>query len=199
MGLRHWRCARRGRFGILWVQDVLAEDRHPKITIMFRIQQRTFEDFAGRGVRHPSDSMRVSDGEALLLLEGLADTRWGTPVWIGRHRHAGYSIRHAPEFVTGLFAEGDLAGFYAGSYLWLDRRHRGRGLSVPLILAAAENRGGTVLPPGVVVQGYTAAGLAAHRSAYERSLQAAGTLDLRGRSGERYPTIAPHSPDIAFA
>jgi hypothetical protein len=69
-----------------------------------------------------------------------------------------------------LFDGDGVVGFYAGSYLWLAREHRGIGLSTPLILAAAEQRGGTVLPPGVVMQGYCRAGLVAHRTAHRHAV-----------------------------
>jgi len=129
--------------------------------------QKTFRAFAGPGIDHPSDSMRVTDAEAAARLANLASLAWSAPVHVGFGRHDGYSICHAREAcVTALFGADGIVGFYADSYLWIARAHRGIGLSTPLILAAAEQRGGTVLPPGVVVQGFSSVGLAAHRVAH---------------------------------
>lgn len=133
--------------------------------------QRSFPAFAGPGIAHPSNSLRVSDGEAASILAKLATSAWSAPVHIGAGRHAGYTIRHAREAsTTALFSAERIVGFYAGSYLWIAGKHRGIGLSTPLILAAAEQRGGTIMPPGVVLQGYTPAGLAAHRAAHTHAV-----------------------------
>jgi len=133
--------------------------------------QRTFLAFAGPGIAHPSNSLRVSDGEAASILARLATCTWTPPVHIGTGRHAGYTIHHARDAcITALFSADGIAGFYAGSYLWIAGKHRGIGLSTPLILAAAEQRGGTIMPPGVVLQGYTPVGLAAHRAAHAHAV-----------------------------
>jgi len=129
---------------------------------------KTFRAFAGPGIDHPSATLRVDDDEAAAILGDLDGVEWSAPVYVGSGRHAGYVIHHAHQkSVTALFAADGIVGFYAGSYLWIAPEHRGRGLSTPLILAAAARRGGTVLPPGIVVQGYSPAGLAAHRAAFE--------------------------------
>lgn len=128
---------------------------------------KTFRAFAGPGIDHPSTAMRVDDDEAAAILADLSQADWSAPIHVDSGR-AGYVIHHARQgCVTALFGADSIVGFYAGSYLWIAREHRGLGLSTPLILAAAEQRGGTVLPPGVVLQGYTPAGLAAHRAAFE--------------------------------
>jgi hypothetical protein len=133
--------------------------------------QKTFRAFAGPGIDHPSDSMRVSDDEAAARLAEFGRLEWSAPVYVGAGRHAGYTIHHACDAcITALFDGDGVVGFYAGSYLWLAREHRGIGLSTPLILAAAEQRGGTVLPPGVVMQGYCRAGLVAHRTAHRHAV-----------------------------
>lgn len=127
--------------------------------------------FAGPGIAHPSDSLRVGEDEAASILANLATSEWSPPVHIGTCRHAGYRIHHARDAcITALFSAAGIVGFYAGSYLWIARQHRGRGLSTPLILAAAEQRGGTIMPPGVVLQGYTTVGLAAHRAAHTHAV-----------------------------
>jgi hypothetical protein len=136
--------------------------------------QKTFRAFAGPGIDHPSDSMRVSDDEAAARLADFGRLEWSAPVYVGAGRHAGYAIHHARDAcVTALFDADGIVGFYAGSYLWIAGDHRGAWLSTPLILAAAEHRGGSVLPPGVVVQGYSRAGLVAHRTAHRHAVTTA--------------------------
>lgn len=143
-------------------------------TNMYAPWQRTFRTFAGPGIDFPSDSMRITDDEAAAVLERLTQSTWSPELPSGAGCGTGFTLRHARrECVTALFARNDVAGFYAGSYLWIARAYRGHGLSVPLILAAAMRRRGTVLPPGVVVQGFTNAGLAAHRAAHRRAVHAA--------------------------
>ena len=143
---------------------------------MYPTWQRKFRAFAGPGIDHPSDSMRVTDGEAAALLADLAGQAWSPAAFRGEGLHAGYTVRHAlagstaAPCATALFAGDAIVGLYAGSYLWIARDHRGRGLSAPLILEAAARRGGTVVPPGVAFQGYTRAGLAAHRSAHHHAV-----------------------------
>lgn len=129
--------------------------------------QRTFAQFAGPGIAHPSSSLRVDDDEAAAVVDRLATGRWGLPLWEGAGRRAGYRVLPAEESGTvGLFQGTAMVGFYAGGYLWIAPSHRRRGLSTPLILGAAQQRGGGILPPGVVLVGYTPASLAAHRAAH---------------------------------
>lgn len=158
--------------------------------------QRTFEAFAGRGIHHPSDMMRVGESEARGILADLAALEWGaaTPA------APGYLVANATKsWTTAIFHNGAVVGFYAASSLWIARSHRGRGLSTPLILAAAAHRGGTILPPGVAFQGYTGAGVAAHRAAHRRAVLAAieaglpvpePVLDELHRQGLRLPAAA---------
>lgn len=147
---------------------------------MTALWQKTFRAFAGPGIDHPSDSMRVSDDDAAARLAEFGQLEWSAPVHVGSGIHAGYTIHHAQAAcVTALFGADGIVGFYAGSYLWIDRAHRGIALSTPLILAAAGQRGGSVLPPGVVVQGYTRAGLIAHRRAHRQAVVAANAAGLQ--------------------
>jgi GNAT superfamily N-acetyltransferase len=141
---------------------------------MSNVWEMSFAEFAGPGIHHPSDSMRVDDDEAKLIVADLAVSE-GVPTML---RPVGRQGRYVLGQVAGaahtlLLADKRIVGFYAGSYLWIDRAHRGHGLSRPLILAAARHRAGRALPPGVVFQGYTGAGLAAHRSAHARAVGAA--------------------------
>lgn len=119
--------------------------------------------------------MRVSDDEAASLLAGLAGLAWQAPLTdLGR-----YTICQATtSYSSALFRDGRIVGFYHGSYLWIGAHHRGAGLSTPLILAAAQQRGGGCLPPGVVQQGYSRAGLAAHRAAHHSAIKSAQALGL---------------------
>ncbi len=168
---------------------------------MTPIWQRNFRTFVGPGLHFPSETMRVGDDEAALVLERLKGGRWSAPVVSGHGRHAGYSIRHADSgWNTALFADDTPVGFYADSYLWIAPPHRGKGLSTPLIVAAAEQRGGCVMPPGVAFQGYTRRGLAAHRSAHAQAVLTAlaeglsvpqAVLDELAQAGETMRTVQP--------
>lgn len=149
--------------------------------------QRSFLDFAGPGIDHPSDTLRVTEEEAADILARLAALAWSPQLPTGSRqnslRNAGYTIRHTRAgFNTALFRVGRIVGFYAGSYLWIAAEHRGKGLSTPLILAAAEQRGGSIMPPGVVLQGYTPAGLAAHRKAHRQAILDATERLIPGRA-----------------
>lgn len=138
------------------------------------IWERSFAEFAGPGIHHPSDTMRVDDDEAALIVAELAAREDVPTVLRPTDHNRGYAIGHvagAPH--TLLLADKRIVGFYVGSYLWIARSHRGHGLATPLILAAADRRGGTVLPPGVVVQGFTGRGLRAHRAAHRHAVRAA--------------------------
>lgn len=119
--------------------------------------------------------MRVSDDEAASLLARLAGLTWQAPLTdMGR-----YTVCQATTgYSSALFRDGRIVGFYHGSYLWIAARQRGAGLSTPLILAAAQQRGGGCLPPGVVQQGYSRAGLAAHRAAHHSAIKAAQAQGL---------------------
>jgi len=133
------------------------------------VWEGSFASFAGPGIDHPNEMMRVTEDEARMLLAGLEAIEWqaGQPV----PGHRGLSLCHAAAtWTTALFHGDAIIGFYAASYLWLAKAYRGLGLSTPLILAAASQRGGSCMPPGVVSQGYTAASLAAHRSAYRQAV-----------------------------
>lgn len=144
--------------------------------------QRSFLDFAGPGIDRPSDSLRVTDDEAAEILAKLLAQAWTAHLPARLLQNSGYTLRHTREgFNTAIFKVGHIVGFYAGSYLWISAEHRGKGLSTPLILAAAEQRGGSIMPPGVVLQGYTPAGLAAHRKAHRQALLEATERIIPGR------------------
>lgn len=166
--------------------------------------QRTFEAFAGHGIHRPSHMMRVTESEARTILAGLDALYWLAPAYVGAEQHAGYSVCNAADtWSTALFHAGAIVGFYAGSSLWIAKAHRGRGLSTPLILTAAAQRGGTVLPPGVVFQGYTPASIIAHRSAHSHAVLTAAAaglpvpaavLEEMHRPGKRLrPSVLPSS------
>ena len=141
---------------------------------MKQIWQNNFATFAGPGIHQPSNLMRVTDEEATRLLAELVDLRWQAPVFLNNGWQTGYRICHADHgWNTALLHGQTMIGFYAGSYLWITPEYRGCGLSTPLILAAAEQRGGSVMPPGIVCQGYTPRGLDAHRTAHRSAVLAA--------------------------
>ncbi len=166
--------------------------------------QRSFLSFAGPGIHQPSDMMRVGESEALGILADLGVLNWQAPVYEGSGRHVGYRICNAcAACCTALFFYDQLVGFYAGSSLWIAREHRRQGLSTPLILAAAVQRGGAILPPGVVVQGYTGAGLLAHRSAHSHAVLTAVAeglpvpVEILAEIGRQAEDLAGLTPDIS--
>ncbi len=141
---------------------------------MTPIWTKTFAQFAGPGIRHPSDTMRVDDAEAATIVAELAAHGHVPTILRPTGRNRTYAVGHvagAPHSL--LLADKRIVGFYVGPYLWIAKEHRGHGLATPLILTAAESRGGTVLPPGVVVQGFTGRGLRAHRAAHRHAVRAA--------------------------
>jgi len=134
-------------------------------------RERTFAAFAGPGIDFPSKTMRVTEDEAKAILHSLDGLEWLTEHSANTVKRSGFRICNATaSWTTALFHGDAIIGFYAASYLWIAKPWRGMGLSIPLILAAADHRGGRVLPPGVVSQGYTLAGLAAHFAAYQQSM-----------------------------
>jgi GNAT superfamily N-acetyltransferase len=136
--------------------------------------------FLGAGGEMPAPVYAVSDDEAqdiLDILRSVADRR---PIWSsGVYTIAVDDYSESSSLV--LSHRDEIIGFYEGSCLWLDERHRGKGLSTPLILAAATERSRdsrpTVLPTDVDCHGYSPAGLAAHEKAFTK-LWGAG-YDLR--------------------
>ncbi|MDE2440913.1 MAG: hypothetical protein KGP14_07790 [Betaproteobacteria bacterium] len=141
---------------------------------MSSVWEKSFAEFAGPGIHHPSDSMRVDDDEAATIIANLTMRKDVPPILHPTGCHGAWTVGHiAGTAHTLLLADKRIAGFYVGSYLWIAQAHRGHGLSTPLILAATRQRAGRALPPGVVFQGYTGAGLAAHRSAHASAVGAA--------------------------
>lgn len=138
-------------------------------------QRAAFDVFAGWGASIPSDAFRVTDEDAGELMDIIREADFGSPLWSAN----GYEIC-AADFsessnATVLYA-GTPVGFYEGSCLWIAAEHRRKGLSTPLILAAVLDRSSagvvTVLPRDVDMQGYSKAGLAAHRRAFKVLWQA---------------------------
>ena len=92
------------------------------------------------------------------------------PVW----SHDGYSICEIEGYnPEGTFAlldpNGKPVGFYTSAQCWIDEEHRGKGLSTPLILAAADFHGGcpTENTQGL---GFSYAGYAAHIAAHRAAV-----------------------------
>jgi hypothetical protein len=138
---------------------------------MNHVWERTFDSFAGPGLFYPAEMMRISENEAKEILASLNEIEWLAEQPVDSANRCSFSICNAVVTWTTVLFHGDaIIGFYSGSYLWIENAYRGLGFSTPLILTAALHRGGKALPPGVVSQGYTAAGLAAHRTAYRQSV-----------------------------
>jgi hypothetical protein len=141
-------------------------------------REAAYNAFLGHGCTMPSDAFAVTDEDAEEILELLREADPAAPVW----EAGGYSICTAEDSESSsvlLFYDREVVGFYEGSCLWIDAAHRGIGLSTPLILAAAIDRGGnqpTVLPRDVEMHGYSVAGLAAHERAFDAFWAASGDL-----------------------
>lgn len=108
----------------------------------------------------------LDDDACIFVLEILNDADWGPKLFTdGR-----YSIRQHrlwdEEKNAMLFFDNEVVGFYEHANLWIHPSHRGKRLSVPLILHTAVLRGGSVLPYGMQAQHYTPAGFIAHRLAH---------------------------------
>lgn len=117
-----------------------------------------------------SPDYAMDDEQAEFLLEILNGVDWSEPVC----RFGEYRIRSHDAWDeganVGLFQDERIVGFYEGPNLWVHPEYRGRGLAIPLILAAAKLRGGSVLPADFATQGYSPAGLMAHTVAHLQTL-----------------------------
>jgi hypothetical protein len=152
--------------------------------------------FLGSGSEMPGPVFAVSDDEAQDILDVLRAVDDRRPLWSS----GGYTIAtddYSESSSIVLTQQGNLIGFYEGSCLWIDEQHRGKGLSIPLILAAAMERSkdepATVLPPGVDSHGYSPAGLEAHDAAFARLWEA--DCDLRAALDAS--VIDPQMPVLA--
>jgi len=117
-----------------------------------------------------SPDYAMDDDQAEFLLEILNGVDWSEPVC----RFGEYLIRSHAAWESGanvgLFLGTRIVGFYEGPNLWVHPDFRRLGLAIPLILAAAKLRGGSVLPPDFETQGYSPAGLLAHTAAHLQTL-----------------------------
>ena len=78
-----------------------------------------------------------------------------------------------PESAFVLFdPKDDACGFYTDGQCWIDPEHRGKGLSIPLILAAVEYLGGSPTNNSQGL-GFSRAGAAAHKAAHRHAVKAA--------------------------
>ena len=133
---------------------------------------------------------------AAAIVHRLQACRWGEPLWAGAGNRAGYRVLPADRPGTvGLFRGAGWSAFYAGGYLWIAAAHRRRGLSTRSSWGRRSKQGGGILPPGVVVVGYTPASLAAHLAAHAReailtALAAGATV-----SGAVLRDVAPQGQD----
>jgi hypothetical protein len=119
-----------------------------------------------------------ADPDYEILWDFAAERRLRFPIWF----QDGYSVAelegYEPEgtFILLHEIEGPV-GFYTDAQCWIDPAHRGRHLSTPLILAAANFNGGSPVnsasrPWGPI--GFSEAGYAAHQAAHRAAVQAAG-------------------------
>lgn len=112
----------------------------------------------------------MNDDQAEFLLEILNGVDWSEPVCrFGEYRIRSHNAWEEGANV-GVFHGARIVGFYEGPNLWVHPEYRGRGLAIPLILAAAKLRGGSVLPTDFETQGYSPAGLMAHTVAHLQTL-----------------------------
>lgn len=118
------------------------------------------------------------------------------PVWFGD----GYSICELDDFhPEGTFIlvspDGQAVGFYMDAQCWIDPEHQGKGLSTPLILAAAEFHGGSPTRNeeglGFSPAGY-AAHIAAHRSAVKAAFEKGEAISEENLAA--YDLVASHAP-----
>jgi len=117
-----------------------------------------------------SAEFAMDDDEAEFMLEILNGVDWSEALCV----FGEYVVRSHDAWEeggnVGLFHGARLAGFYEGPNLWVHPDYRRLGLAIPLILAAAKLRGGSVLPPDFATQGYSPAGLLAHTAAHLQTL-----------------------------
>lgn len=131
-------------------------------------RKRAYESFVGISADIPSEVFAVTDKEAQDILDLFEGMEPDPPLW----SQFGYTVSVDGDSESSsvlLKKEGKVVGFYEGSTLWIEEDHQGKGLSTPLILAAAIDRHGelpTVLPHGVDMHGYSPAGLQAHDRAF---------------------------------
>ena len=105
--------------------------------------------------------------------------------WIG---DSGYSVRPLPDcepegIVILTDPENVTCGFYMDAQVWIDPDHRGRRLSIPMILEAARILGGSPVRDndGCAV-GFSLAGYSAHKAAHAYAVITAANAKTRARS-----------------
>ena len=103
-----------------------------------------------------------------------------TPIWAVE----GYAIYVVadPDFEPAstvlLRHEGQTVGFYAGGLCWIDPEHRGKGFSIPLIVAANLIHGAVPYDKGKGM-GFSRAGMAAHQAAHRWTVERAAEFNLQ--------------------
>ena len=147
----------------------------------------TSEEFLGPCLVSPSFSIDASGGVeseeyGIFFTADTADR----PLWSSPDgRYAVHSVadkEHWEPFPTVLLKHnGKTIGFYAAGEAWVDEEHRGGGLGVEMIVAAAELCGSApnrnAAGPGYSEAGYRAH-LAAHRAIVERAVAAGRSVPV---------------------
>ena len=142
--------------------------------------EMTSEEFVGLATI--SDCFSI-DGRQDEDYEWLWDVDFtGYPV--AGEAEGGYRIVHLDDWepagtVILVSPAEQMCGFYMDSQCWIDLEHRGKGLSTPMILAAADILGGSPVRDneGCPV-GFSEAGYRAHMAAHAFAVQEAVRNDL---------------------
>jgi GNAT superfamily N-acetyltransferase len=156
-------------------------------------------DFCQAGMVGPSFEIDGRDDEDYDVIWSFASDLKNLrfPVWIS----GSYQIQEIDEFEPeGTFVlkyKDQAVGFYMDGQCWVDEDHRGKGLSIQLILAAADYCGGSPIRNADFGIGYSDAGYAAHKAAWlyavneaiasrkpvpEPNINVAGTFQKKGYS-----------------
>lgn len=158
----------------------------------------TFDEFVGPyllGENFEIDGRRDFDFGVIWEWKALADpVPLPLPDGYGVARLDGFE----PECTFVLIGPaGERCGFYATGQVWVDEAHRGRGLAVHLISAAARYRDGspTVGRHGI---GFSNAGLAAHRAAHRSFVAQALEADreVPDRVLSEYPELMDNAMKV---
>lgn len=133
--------------------------------------EMTIDEFTGPAMvaeKFSIDGRKDEDYETLWIYaedqDCLRPAVWGSD---------SYSIHeiedYHPEGTFVLLYNGKPVGFYTDAQCWIDVAHRGKGLSTPLILAAADFHGGSPTQNEWGL-GFSDAGYKAHQAAHRHAV-----------------------------
>lgn len=130
------------------------------------VWELAYDDFNCVGM--VSNAFEIDGRADDLILEAVEDGCDLIQVW----QDGPYRICELDDFEpipTMVLLKGNVAaGFNMCGQLWIDEDHRGRGLSIPLVLAVAARRGGEATPSELL--GFSHAGAAAHEAAWRAAV-----------------------------